>query len=174
MPFPSKKIRVFPNPYTYIDHLGRPAGRLPFDGFEHTQSAGFVGAVISNVVKVQPAMVMRVAGVDMEVNPAQHDIRITYSADPVEIPKTHYYLDAIRRKDLIAADQETAQLAGIKFEDPKKVLSSCRSEAIKRFDAETDEDAYSRFGSVEPLYFPSTATVQAPVPEKVEPAKADK
>jgi len=171
MPFPSNKVRVYPNPYTYIDHLGRPAGRLPFDVFEHSPNPGFVGASITDVVSIKAAMTMRVAGVDMEVNPAQHDMRITYSADPVEIPKTHYYIDAIRRQDLIAADPETAQLAGIKFEDPKSVLSSCRSEAISRFDAETDEDAYSRFGSVEPLYFPSTVTISAPV--KVESAKDD-
>ena len=172
MPFPSNKIRVYPNPYVYIDHLGRPAGRLPFDGFEHSPSAGFVGASVTDIVKVKSAMTMRVAGIEMEVKPAQHDMRITYSADPVEIPKTHYYLDAIRRQDLIAADQETARLAGVKFEDPKKVLATYRSEAISRFDAETDVDAYSRFGSVEPLYFPSTATVQAPA--KVESVKADK
>ncbi len=173
MPFPAKKIRVFPNPYTYIDHLGRPAGRLPFDGFEHSPSPGSVGASITDVVKVQSAVNMRVAGVDMEVNPAQHDTRITYSKDPVEIPKTHYYLDAIRRRDLIAADKETAAEAGVKFEDPSVALSRYRSEAIARFDAETAEDAYSRFGSVEPLYFHTTQpTVQAPA--KVEPVKADK
>lgn len=172
MPFPSKKIRVFPNPYTYIDHLGRPAGRLPFDGFEHSPNPGFVGAAISNVVKIQSAMTARVAGVEMEVNPAQHDMRITYSADAVEIPKTHYYLDAIRRLDLIPADKETAQEAGVKFEDPKKTLNDFRSEAIKRFDAETAEDAYSRFGSIEPLYSPSAQPFSAPV--KVESVKADK
>jgi len=173
MPFPSKKIRVFPNPYTYIDHLGRPAGRLPFDGFEHSPSPGFVGASITNVVKIQSAMTMRVAGVDMEVNPAQHDIRITYSGEAVEIPPTKYYLDAIRRLDLVAADKETAQLAGIKFEDPTKVMAAYRAEAVGRFDAETAEDAYSRFGSVEPLYFPTTQPI-VPAPAKVEPVKADK
>jgi hypothetical protein len=170
MPFPSKKLRVFPNPYTYIDHLGRPAGRLPFDGFEHSPSPGSVGAAITDVIKIQSAMMMRVAGQDLEISPAQHDTRITYSKEAVEIPKTHYYVDAIKRLDLVAADSGTAQEAGVKFEDPAKVLAAYKAEAVARFNAETAEDAYARFGSVEPLYFQTA--VQAPA--KVESAKGDK
>jgi hypothetical protein len=173
MPFPSKKLKVHPNPWVYIDHLGRPAGRLPFDGFEHSQSPGSVGASITDVKQIQSAMVMRVAGRDLEVNPAQHDTRITYSKDAVEIPNTAYYRDALRRLDLVSADKETAQEAGLKFEDPAKVLAKYKDEAIERFNAETAEDAYARFGAVEPLYTASAqATVQAPA--KVEPAKGDK
>src|SRR6478752_10448461 len=152
MPFLNKKLRVYPNPWTYIDHLGRPAGRLPFDGFEHSQSPGSVGASITDVTQVQSAMVMRVAGRDLEVNPAQHDHRITYAAGYVEIPNTAFYRDALKRLDLVAADKETASEAGIKFEDPKKVLDSYKAEAIAKFNAETAEDAYARFGAVEPNY----------------------
>jgi len=172
MPFPSKKLRVHPNPYTYIDHLGRPAGRLPFDGFEHSPTPGYVGATITNVVQVQSPLRMRVAGVEMEVNPAQHDIRITYESDPVEIPRTHYYIDAIRRGDLIAADKETAIEAGVSFEDPVKKLAKIKEEAVTKFDAETAENAYERFGSVEPLYITPTKPIQTSA--KPESVKADK
>ncbi len=171
MPFPTKKLKVHPNPWTYIDHLGRPAGRLPFDGFEHSQSPGAVGASITDVVQLQSAMVMRVAGRDLEVNPAQHDHRITYSKEAVEIPNTAYYRDAIKRLDLIAADSATAKECGLKFEDPTKVLAKCKEEAVAKFNAEAAEDAYSRFDSVEPLY---TQPVQSGSIPKVEAVKGDK
>jgi hypothetical protein len=170
MPFPTKKLKVHPNPWCYIDHLGRPAGRLPFDSFEHSQSPGAVGATITDVKQIQSAMVMRVAGRDLEVNPAQHDTRITYSKDAVEIPNTAYYRDALRRLDLVAADSATAQEVGMKYEDPNKVLSRLKDEAVTRFDAETAEDAYARFGSVDPIYTPSSA----PAPSKVDAVKGDK
>jgi|SRR6478735_6135492 len=173
MPFPTKKLRVYPNPFTYIDHFGRPAGRLPFDGYEHSQTPGAVGASITDVVLTQSAMFMRVAGRDLEVNPPQHDHRITYSKDAVEIPNTAYYRDALKRLDLVAADKDTALEAGIKFEDPSKVLAAYKAEAVAKFNAETAEDAYARFGSVEPLYTPSNQpTVQAPA--KNESSKGDK
>lgn len=173
MPFPNKKLKVHPNPWVFIDHLGRPAGRLPFDGYEHSQSPGAVGATITDVKLVQSAMIMRVAGRDLEVNPAQHDHRITYSKEAVEIPNTAYYRDAIKRFDLVAADSATAQEAGVKFEDPSSVLSKLKLEAVARFNAETAEDAYSRFGAVEPIYVSSVqGSVQALA--KAEAVKGDK
>lgn len=173
MPFPNNKLKVHPNPWVYIDHEGRPAGRLPFDVFEHSPSPGAVGATITDVKLLQSAMTMRVAGLNLEVNPAQYDHRITYSKESVEIPNTAYYRDAIKRADLVAADEATAQVAGIKFEEPSKVLSKLKDAAVSRFNAETAEDAYSRFGSVEPIYISSAQpTVQAPV--KSDAVKGDK
>lgn len=171
MPFPNKQLRVFPNPWLYIDHLGRPAGRLPFDGYEHSPSFGAIGATLTDVKLMVPANIMRVAGTDMEVTQAAHDHRITYSKDAVSIPNTAYYRDALKRYDLVAADKETAKEAGLKFEEPYIVLNRLKVEAVKKFNAETDEDAYSRFGSVEP-FFDSPVTNQAPAPVAVVAAKA--
>lgn len=173
MPFPTTKLKVLPNPWTYIDHNGQPAGRLPFDGYEHSPGPGAVGASITDVKLVQKAMVMRVAGADLEVNPAQHDHRITYSKDPVSIPNTKYYIDALRRGDLVAADKETALIAGLKFEDPTKVLAVLKAAAVKAFDAETAENAYARFGSVEPLYTESEVSTTPAPAAQAAPAKVE-
>lgn len=165
MPFPKKTLSVVPNPWLYIDHLGRPAGRVPFDAFEHSASPGFVGAGFASVELVARAMTMRVAGRDLEVNPAQHDHRIAYSRSPVPIPTTNYYKAAIKNGELFAADQETALESGIRFTSPALMLDQAKKEAVERFNAETGDDAYSRFGSVDPIYIPEAATA-APV-EKV-------
>lgn len=176
MPLPTKKLRVFPNPWTYIDHLGRPAGRLPPDGYEDSPSARAIGAEITDVFETQKAMMMRVAGVDMIVNPPQHDHRITYSKDAVEIPNTPYYRYAVKGLELVAADAETAAVCGVKFEDPTKALARLRDTAIKAFNAETGEDAHKKFGAIEPLY--SEARVgnipTVPVAASTSPAVADK
>ncbi len=172
MPFPTKKLRVFPNPWTFIDHLGRPAGRLPPDGYEDSPSAGPVGAMLTDVVEVQKTMTMRVAGQDVPVNLPQHDHRVVYSKDSVEIPNTAYYRYAVKSREIVAADAETAAVCGIKFEDPAKLLAYLRSISITQFDAETGEDAYKKFGAVEPLYTkPAASPVSASVP--VEAVKAE-
>jgi hypothetical protein len=178
MPFPTAKLKVLPNPWTYIDHAGQPAGRLPPDPYEDSPSAGPVGARMTDVKEIQKAQMMRVAGVDMEVGSAQHTHRFVYAKDPVSIPNTPYYRNAVKCGDLIAADSKTAALCGLKFEDPKSVLAKAKAAAIAKFDAETDEDAYKQFGSVEPLYVqddaPATAVSVKPTPvTTTAPAQAD-
>ena len=174
MPLPSKKLRVFPNPWVYIDHLGRPAGRLPFDAFEHSQSPGAVGAEICDVKLVAAATVMRVAGRALEVQFPQHDTRIKYTRDPVSIPASNYYRDAVKRGDLVAADQETAALCGVTFTDPAKALANAKAEAVAKFNAETGEDAYAAFGSVDPIFDTPSPLLSAPVAPTTEPAQAAK
>lgn len=171
MPFPNSKLRVFPNPWVFVDHLGRPAGRLPFDAYEGSPSFGFVGATLTDVKLIAKEMVFRVAGQDIPVNPAQHDHRITYSKEPVEIQNTAYYRDAVKRLDLIAADSETASTCGLLFVDPSRVLAKQKAEAIAKFDAETAEDAWKRFGAVEPIYTSSVPETVQSAPVKVEAAK---
>lgn len=162
MPFPTAKLKVLPNPWQYIDHFGQPAGRLPPDPYEDSPSAGPVGARMTDVKEVQKAQMMRVAGVDMEVGSAQHTHRFVYAKEPVSIPNTPYYRNAVKCGDLVAADSKTASLCGVKFEDPKSVLAKAKAAAIAKFDAETDEDAYKLFGSVEPLYVQDDAAASAP------------
>ncbi len=57
------------------------------------------------------------------------------------------------------------------------MLARAKAAAVERFDAETDADAYKRFGAIEPLYTPvASAPVVAPQAPAaaVEPVKADK
>jgi hypothetical protein len=171
MPVPTPKLKVYPNPWVYIDHRGRPAGRLPPDPHEDSPSAGPVGAALTEVVEIKKATQMRVAGVDMETSQAQHDHRFVYSKVPVSIPNTPYYRYAVKCGDLVAADSKTASLCGIKFEDAEKVLAKAKADAVAKFDAETDQDAYKLFGSVEPLYMQDDAPVTKPVaPSQNAPA----
>lgn len=174
MPLPSNKLRVYPNPWSYIDHLGRPAGRLPFDGFEHSPSPGAVGARLTDVKLVMAANVMRVANRDLEVQFPQHDHRVTYTAEPVTIPATAYYRDAIRRSDLVPADAETSALAGIQHVDAKIKLAGLRKEAIERFNAETGENAFAVFGSNEPIFEPQQSPTVAANTDSATAAKGDK
>lgn len=172
MPFPTKKLRVFPNPWAYIDHLGRPAGRLPPDGYEDSPSAGPVGAALTDVKEIQKPMIMRVAGQDMTVNLPQHDTRITYSRDAVEIPNTPYYRYSVKSLDLVAADSDTAAVCGVKFEDPTKVIAGLKAKAIAYFNAETGEDAYNKFGSVDPLYTNPVTLPVSTIPDSTAKVEA--
>jgi hypothetical protein len=153
MPLPARLLRVLPNPWKGIDHLGRPAAALPFDAFEHSPSPGFVGAAMLEK-EIAPAQRFKVGTQSFATSPAQVERRLVYDIDPknpVVIPNTAYYRQHIASGDLIPADAATAALAGItKFDGAEKMLARARAEAIERFNAETGPDAWKEFGSNEP------------------------
>lgn len=156
MPIPIRTLKVHPNPYVgdTIDHLGRPAGRVKCDYYEHSKT-GFVGAVLTDFVEVSPAIEHKIDGRSFSVVPAQHDHRVAYSRVAVEIPNTAYYRDAIKRGDLFAADVKTFVAAGgaaAQFVDPAKALAAARDAEIARFNAATGDDAHAEMGAFEPLW----------------------
>jgi hypothetical protein len=173
MPVPVSRLRVHQNPYIKetIDHLGRPAGRVKCDHYEHAKT-GLVGAKFVDVVETHAAQSFKVGALSYVTAPARHDHRIAYSRVPVEIPNTGYYRDAIKRGDLFAADRKTWVASGgaaLTFVEPATALAKAKKEALEHFDASTGEGAHEEMGSHEPLWFGGDEPAAAPAP--VAPAE---
>lgn len=176
MPIPIRQLLVLPNPWVVgcIDHLGRPAGRLPVDFYEHSQTpATFVGCRFAEVKEIAAAQIQKLGKREIEIAPARHDHRIAYSREPVSIPNSAYYRDAIKRGDLIAADERTARVSGlVKFVKPEEALAKAREEAIKHFNDHTAEDAHEEMGACEPLWFDDEPTGGSPAAKTASSAPA--
>jgi len=173
-----RTLRVHPNPYILgtVDHLGRPAGRVRCDYYEHAKT-GFVGAQLTDFVEVQPAVEQRMGGRTFVHSQARHDHRVTYSKVAVEIPNTAYYRDAIKRGDLFAADKKTWVACGgaaASFVEPKEALAKAKAEAIEHFDAATGEDAHKEMGAFEPIWIGDEAPAAPAAAAKQKPADASK
>lgn len=140
MPVQKKKLKVLPNPWTYIDHQGRPAGRVaveqPKDGFDPRS----VGARIAD----NPELVSQARkGVPLAQD--IHEIEIEYSKEPVEVANTDYYRKRVIRGDLIAADRESFVAAGGRpkdFEAHQKHVDAKKAEAMAQFDIDNGAGAF--------------------------------
>lgn len=162
MPVPVPRLRVHPNPFvgsdhdgSSIDHLGRPAGRLPCDFHEHSKT-GWVGARLTDLVETAPAQSFKIGKRTFDTAPARVEHRVSYSKVSVDIPNTAYYRDAIKRGDLFAADKKSWVAAGgaaQAFVEPATALMKARANAIALFNAATGDGAHSDMGAFEPLWF---------------------
>ena len=115
-------LLVRANPYTFVDHKGRPAGAVPCDPVAHTPDRRWVGAVaVSEVVEA------RDKSIDSR-HPLQ-DTWFLFSADAQKVPDSPHYRAAIRSGDLIAADESTAAVCGVAYEDPEDVLERWKQRA---------------------------------------------
>jgi hypothetical protein len=149
MPIPVKTLSVLPNPWVYIDHKGRPAGRFPYESADGVPTDGrTIGSHIASAEEVKAAKRIKIAGFTFQLSAADHDIQVAYSEEPVTVPNTQYYRKAISRGDLIAADVKSATLSGIAaadFESYTKHIESKRNEAIAAFDAANGDGAFEHF-----------------------------
>ena len=131
-------IRVFANPYCALDHEGRPSGAVMFDPVDHhayassDQPRRYVGAMhCPERTKVYQKAAEGSAQSDLQ------DTVWNFSEDAVTLPLSHYYLGHIRSGDLIAADAETAEHAGLaEFVDPKAALARAKVKALDLWKAE--------------------------------------
>jgi hypothetical protein len=164
-------LRVFPNPWTHIDQFGNPAGTCPCDAFEHNPTPGArVGAHIAEAKLVRKGEVRTIAGKATVAIPHDHQVRWEYSADAVTLPNTAYYRERVREADLIAADEATATVCGIKFVEPKKALEAARAAATSEFDAQNGSGA---FASLHPALVPQpeAPSTPQPVPQPEAPTR---
>lgn len=146
MPIPVKKLRVLPNPWACIDHMGRPCGTVPCDPVEHvTVDRRWVGATPrARLLNKQESY--RVRGVEVVTRGADHDLVWEFATEPVELPNTAYYRERICQGDLIAVDQKTLTAAGGgKYDEHLALLESIKSKAIKNFDAVNGEGTFEGF-----------------------------
>ncbi len=177
MPIPVKTLSVLPNPWVYIDHKGRPAGRFPYESADGVPTDGrTIGSHIASAEEAQAAKSVRIAGFTFQLSAADHDIQIAYSNEPVTVPNTQYYRKAISRGDLIAADVKSATLSGIAakdFESYAKHVESKRAAAIAEFDAANGEGAFAHFEAERSSAKAAPAEAEAQ-PEAAPAKKADK
>ena len=141
-------IRVLANPYAHLDHEGRPAGVVMLDPVEHHAYGGdgearrFVGAAI-DLSKTE--VYQRAAA-----SSAQSDLQDTvfaFSGDVQDLPMTQYYLSAIRSGELLAADEATAEHAGIEFHEPYAALDTAKKTSLERWKAERPKRALPEWAS---------------------------
>jgi hypothetical protein len=129
----SRTLRVLPNPYAALDGYGRPAGIVPCDPHEHTPDRRFVGAHIADVVVHDDFP-------SHELRSNRQDTRWGFATEPVEIPRTHYYVERLREGALFPADEATARMAGIPFESPAKRLEKAKAAALAQWVAHYGEE----------------------------------
>lgn len=121
-----RTLKVYANPYHQLDHLGRPSCVLPFepegDGVRTFDARRFVGATLKAKVleKFPPG--------DPRQNVQENTFE--FSDEPTTVKATAYYLGALRRRELIPADAETARYANVKYVDPSELLEKLRAEAV--------------------------------------------
>ncbi len=144
-------IRVHANPYAALDHDGRPSGAVMFDPVDHhpyaqdTEARRYVGAAID----LEKTVVFQKAAKDS----AQSDMQEThwaFSAEAVELPRTHYYLERIRAGELFAADAETAEHAGVKFVPLVDAVTAAKTAALALWTAERPSRALPEWAQSAP------------------------
>lgn len=127
----SRTLTVYANPYAALDHLGRPAGAVARDRIH--DRPGYVGAAV--------------VATDVEALPKGHagtpsqDTRFEFEAGPIVLPNADYYRRAVRRGELFAGDEATAQACGVPLTQPAFSLTQARDEAAAKWRAATGEDA---------------------------------
>jgi hypothetical protein len=139
MPVKAQSLRVRPNPWIFIDHKGRPAGRVAVEQPKGHYDPRTVGSRIG-----EAKLVAKAAGNAM-LSHDVHDIVIEYDTEPVVVANTPYYRRRIMGGELIAADRDSFIAAGGRpkdFEDHVKHVESKKAEAIKQFELENGEGAF--------------------------------
>lgn len=175
------KLRVYANAYTCIHRLQGDedgvtwAGVFPLEPTGpsgiHGQLPRFVGATIESGKKTADESSITVGGKSAVTKFAQHDVVYKYDTEPVEVPNTDYYRQAVFTNDLtghsplIAADADTAKACGInssQFKDPLTLLEELRREAIQRFAASNTDITVDELEGLLPHVFPASKPSPAP------------
>lgn len=129
MPLKPRTLSVFANLYSHVDEQGRPQGALPWDPHGHNPDRGWVGARLE-AVQIKPARTVKVGNAVLTLEEAEYERTLVFDHEPTTLPETPYYLAALRRGELVAADEATAKMAGLKFVDPEKALADAKIAAI--------------------------------------------
>ena len=142
---PRKFLSVFPNPYSFIDADGNPAGAFPCDATHTGGALQFVGARIEPVVLEEPETmtVQRRAGgqsvsATIVVRPGREKTRFVFDEkEPELVPDTAYYRQALSRGEILPANDEAARAGGIRgFRGVDELRDRARATAAAHFIAE--------------------------------------
>ena len=144
-------LRVLPNPFVRLDHAGVPNTTYPFDP-THSPDRRWVGAVVDRAVgpdglprtrklDTPGDLTVMIGGRKRYVDRSPRK-RIQFRHDveqPTVLPVTGHYLRGIRQGALVAADSQTAAIAGLAFVDPAVALRRAAERAISTWEREYGE-----------------------------------
>ena len=130
MPLRPSTLKVLPNPWAHVDHLGAPAGACPRDLVNDPSAGRWVGAKIDEELTVITRPEKK-----GELRNGQQRTVWCFSAQPVEVPHSAYYRRKVKRGELFAADEATAKACGVKHQDPKTLLAAAKETAAAAFDS---------------------------------------
>lgn len=171
MPVKASSLKVHPNPWLYIDHLGRPAGRVAVEQPKGSYDPRTVGSRIKNAELVHKAADGLLLAHDV------HDIEIEYDTEPIKVPNTDYYRRRVMKGELIAADRDSYRDAGGRpkdFEAHQQHVEAKKAEAIKLFDLENGEGAFEALAAQREEAAQTRANEKAATsPEALAKAEAD-
>lgn len=124
---PLPKLLVFLNPYLSTDQYLQPCHVVqidPLDPALHHPSRtptgirGYLGARIASAELVREG--------DKEFRAPRHERVWEFKRGPIEVTDTSFYRRAVADGDLIAGDEKTARICGVKLEDPEVVRNRSR------------------------------------------------
>ena len=143
------QLSVVVNPYSAVDHLGRPSGAVLKDPVEHRpyrddpknkdvskrwEKREFVGAqrqskqlAAGRTVKVGSAK---------KTFPGKFDHSFEFAKEVQTVPNTKYYQRALKNGELFAADAKSRALAGgdpALYQAPEVKLAHAKEGAIAQF-----------------------------------------
>lgn len=125
MPKRPATLLVFSNPYLHLTEDGEPMCVVAWDPEGHNPDRGFVGARVAHEI------IQTFAPGD--ARQTEQRTWFEFDHDPVRLPETSYYRQALMRGELVAADEETAKKLGRKFKDPQTVLKAAKAAAIAKW-----------------------------------------
>ena len=184
-------LRVRPNPFGDLDHLGQPAGTYPYDPKHANGARRWVGARIDTSPDAdgQPktrridrgsradfTLRANVGGVVRAVKitaPAGQRTVFAFDMGEHTIPASEHFVRGVREGSLIPTDAATAKRCGVAFVDPEKALQRAAEKAIADWQASYRE--LPDFASWPPELLAAaglaeTATATAKDDEQVAPA----
>lgn len=136
-----KTLKVYPNPFSHIDHEGRPAGVVAMepigDGVTVFDDRRFVGATLkAKITKKAPLG---------SAQQNEQDTFFVFADEPSVVHMTPYYVRAIKNGLLIPADEDSARKANVKFADPAQTLYAAREGAAAHLKLMAHEEHDSDF-----------------------------
>lgn len=168
MPIRVPTLRVYANPWTYIDEHGRPMGVVMVDVNNHVNDRRWVGARLG-AEEIEKAQVQVVKGRESETRPARHKLHLEVAPEGEEVPNTAYYRERIKNGELFAGDAQTASVAGLKEFLPVYVAEArARDEAIAQHDGNHGAGDFAAMWNGDPpgQFFRAVAQAAAPSTSK--------
>lgn len=150
-----KTIRVVSNPYSALDHKGRPCGIFPVEP-EGGSAVEYIGARIDRELTT-----VRVADKG-DLRGSRMDTVFAFRPEPVEVRASEYYRDGLKSGAILPADQASAEFAGLKFTPVETAREATKKLAIANFDALYGAGAHE-----------TLTGAAAPAPEAKKTRKAD-
>lgn len=135
---PTRKLKVYANPYVYVDHLGRLAGACPFDPDHAAGERRYIGAELDT----EKTKIVAVRG-PLDPRGSRTDIVWAYTVGAVEIPDTATHRRYLQHGDILPATEREHRLARVpnKFVDPMVKLSELRAGALFAWAERNEGDA---------------------------------